>query len=300
MNNNEKQKKQLWYVRRENTVEGPYPAGLITRYILLGRIHRSDEVSSGDDTWTKVSDVPGLVPEVVQLNMDDPISRQRLMAAKRWADERTVDDRRQSSRGVSPNRRAEDRRTSHSDEEMKRRNVGEITAEKRQQKRHDRRLAGLIAISIVIAAGVAMYLLKPEPPVSVVECDTPPNAGVNWNNCHKAGATLYNVNLIGALMTNMSLVNADLHDSHMVKADLSYSDLSVANLRDADLREAILVGVDLRHSDLSNANLKGADLSYADLTEAVIQGAQIKDAKLGNAIWIDGRKCDSDSIGRCQ
>jgi hypothetical protein len=298
--NKEKQKKRLWYVRRDNSVQGPYPAGLITRYILLGRIRRSDEISSGDDTWTKISDMPELIPEVVQLNSDDPISRQRLMAAKRWADERTVEDRRHLSHGVSHNRRAEDRRFSYGDEEIKHRNVGDITEEIRLQKKKDRRLAGYIAISIVIASGIAMFLLNPVPPVSAIDCDIPPHSGINWNNCHKEGAILTNVNLIGAQMTNMNLMNADIHDSQLVKADLSYSDLSASNLKGTDLRAAILVGADLRQSDLSNSNLKGADLSYADLSEANIRDAQIEDARLGNTIWIDGHKCGPDSIGQCQ
>jgi len=300
MNNSEKQKKRLWYVRRSNAVLGPYPEGLVTRYILLGRIHRSDEISSGDDVWRKVSDVPGLIPEVMQLGMDDPISRQRLMAAKRWADERSTDDRRQSGEGVAQNRRAEDRRSSLADEETKRRNVGDITQEIRKQKKKDRLYAGLIAVCIVIASGVAVYQFKPKPPEIAINCNASPQPGIDWNNCHKEGATLNNANLIGALMTNMVLTNADLHESLLGKADLSYSTLSIANLRSTDLHDAIMVGVNLRKSNLSNADLKGADLSYADLTAANIRGAQMKNTRLGNAIWIDGRKCGPDSIGRCE
>ena len=243
--------------------------------------------------------MPELIPEVMQLKMEDPISRQRLMAAKRWADERNVGDRRQTGQGVSQDRRAEDRRISYNEGEVKLRDVGSITEEKRQQKRHDRRLAGLIAVSIVIAAGIAMYLLKPKPPVLAIDCNAPPGPGVNWDNCHKEGAALINVNLIGAKMTNMDLVNADLRGSQLVKTDLSYSNLSVSSLRGADLREAVLVGVNLRQSDLSNTNLKGADLSYADMADANIQGAQMEDSKLDNAIWIDGRTCGRGSTGKC-
>jgi len=299
MNNAGKQKRQLWYVRRNNTVQGPYPAGLITRYILLGRMHRTDEISTGDDVWSKISDVPELIPEVVQLNMEDPVSRQRLMAAKRWADERAVEDRRRPGKGIADDRRAGDRRISMADEEIKRRNVGAITNEKRQQKKKDRWLAGLIAIGIVIALGVTMYFAKPRSPDSKVDCNASPQAGVNWSNCQKEGATLKNVDLIGAIMTNMNLNNADFEGSQLVKADLSYSILSISNLRNADLREAMLVGVNLRQSDLSNAKVKGADFSYADLSGANLLGVSMEDVKLDNAIWIDGRTCGRGSIGEC-
>jgi len=300
MNNSDKQKKQLWYVRRGTVVQGPYPVGLITRYILLGRIHESDEVSSGDNSWVKVADMPELVPEVMQSDMDDPVSRQRLMASKRWADERTKLDRRHLLKQVGANRRSDDRRVSVVDEAQKRGQTEDFIKEIVEQKEKDRLLAGMIAVSIVIAAGVAMYLLKPKPPDAVIDCNVLPQAGINWSNCHKEGVDLGGVNLIGATMNNMDLSKADLHDSQLVKADLSYSNLSVTNMRDADLREANLVGVNLRQSELANANLKGADLSYADLTGANIQGALMEGVALGNAIWLDGSKCSPDSIGQCR
>jgi len=299
MNSGDKHKAQIWYVRRDNEIHGPYPAGLVTRYILLGRIHKTDEVIAGDAAWSKISDVPELIPEVVQLNMDDPVSRQRLMAAKRWADERMVDDRRQSRMGVQHNRRSQDRRVSRDEEEVKHRNVAEITKEKRVKTKKDRIFAGLIATGIVIALAVAMFIVKPRTTEVAIDCNAGPNAGVNWSNCHKEGARLRDANLAGAIMTTMSLGNADLDGSRMFKADLSYSTMSISTLRNADLRQAILVGVNLRQSDLENANLEGADLSYADLTGANIRGIRLGNAKLDNAIWIDGQTCGQGSTGQC-
>ena len=300
MSKNDKQKRQLWYVRRGNAVQGPYPAGLITRYILLGRIHESDEISSGDNSWVKVAEMPELVPEVMQSSMDDPVSRQRLMAAKRWADERTKVDRRHLLKKIGADRRSDDRRVSVVEEAQKRGQTEDLIKEIGEQKEKDRKLVGMIAGSIVIAAAVAMYLLKPKPPDAMIDCNALPVAGVNWSNCHKEGADLGGVNLIGAIMNNMDLGNADLHDTQLVKADLSYSNMSVTNLRNADLREANLVGVNLRQSELANANLKGADLSYADLTGANIRGVLMDGARLGNAIWVDGGECRPDSIGQCR
>ena len=34
-----------WFTRREGVIRGPFPAGEITRYILLGRIRLDDELS---------------------------------------------------------------------------------------------------------------------------------------------------------------------------------------------------------------------------------------------------------------
>src|SRR3569623_396783 len=85
----------VWYVRRGDEVKGPYPSGLITRYVLLGRVRADDEVSMDGATWGLVSDHPDLIPSVMK-NPD--AAPQRLEAARRWADER--DGERRSADGA--------------------------------------------------------------------------------------------------------------------------------------------------------------------------------------------------------
>ena len=160
MNSRDKQKKQLWYVRRGSEMMGPYPAGMITRYILLGRIQESDEVSCGDNVWHKVTDVQELVPEVMQTSMDDPMSRQRLMAAKRWADERTKGDRRLLMKTIGTDRRTDDRRASTVDVVQPRENAEDQINEQIEVKEKDRQIGKIIVISVVVAVVIAMYLLN--------------------------------------------------------------------------------------------------------------------------------------------
>ena len=81
--------KPSWYIHRNGKVEGPYPAGLVSRYILLGRLEESDRISPDGQEWVSVKDVPELIPKILNGDMNDPYVRDRLLAARRWADERT-------------------------------------------------------------------------------------------------------------------------------------------------------------------------------------------------------------------
>ena len=71
--------------------------------------------------------------------------------------------------------------------------------------------------------------------------------------------------------------------------DLSGAPLEWENLRGANLAGANLTGAALQGADLRNANLRGANL----------RNANIQRAKLGNAIWIDGRRCIDMAVGSC-
>ena len=90
-------KSQLWYVRRGGQTRGPFHAGLLRRYVLLGRLSLSDEASRDNETWTAIAQLPDLIhPAMQDLDMDDPVALDRLLAAKRWADERYGPGRRSS------------------------------------------------------------------------------------------------------------------------------------------------------------------------------------------------------------
>ena len=78
----------MWYLRKNGEVKGPYPAGLISRYILLGRINDGDEVSGDGEEWLVIRDIPELIPDVMKGDASDPLVQERLQAARRWADER--------------------------------------------------------------------------------------------------------------------------------------------------------------------------------------------------------------------
>src|SRR3569832_663567 len=112
----------VWYVRRKGEVKGPYPAGLITRYILLGRIREDDELSPDGSVWTLVQEHRELIPDVIKAAATDPAAQQRLDAARRWADERNTQrrgDAHDAEEGVTvTERRAESTGNRRSDEEL--------------------------------------------------------------------------------------------------------------------------------------------------------------------------------------
>lgn len=86
--------KQLWYTRRDKEIRGPFPAGLVTRYILLGRITEKDELSVDQVSWQRINDVPDLIPEEMKLDLSIPENQEKLRIARMREDEREVKDRR--------------------------------------------------------------------------------------------------------------------------------------------------------------------------------------------------------------
>ena len=85
---------QLWYTRREKEIRGPFPAGLITRYILLGRIREDDQLSVDQLSWQLVNEVSELVPEELKLDLSLPENQEKLRIARLREDEREASDRR--------------------------------------------------------------------------------------------------------------------------------------------------------------------------------------------------------------
>lgn len=78
---------QFWFTRRAGQVRGPYPGAEISRYLLLGRLRESDEVSPDRHDWRRLADHPELIPEVVR----EPDSE---TGRRRRADQRRSPERR--------------------------------------------------------------------------------------------------------------------------------------------------------------------------------------------------------------
>lgn len=299
----DKTQHQLWFTRRGEAVQGPFPAGQIMRYVILGRVLLSDEVSTDGKVWVPLSQVPEMIPEIVQSDADDPALSQRLQAAKRWEDERGRNRRRDEAAIEADQRGAEDRRKQAASAARRPRTarpdrLGEHIA----QNRRNRLVSALIAVGVLAFLGMLVVVYRPATKVGStgLECAQPPAPGVEWSNCAFDGRRLARADLTGAQMKNMRLTRADLSGAVLERADLSYSELAVARLRDARLGGAVLVGASLRGADLGGADLAGADLSYADLLGADLTGANLGAATLDNAIWIDGNICAPGSVGRCQ
>jgi len=280
-----------WYVRRGKEIKGPFPTGLLSRQILLGRVRGSDEVSHDREEWRAVNRVPSLIPDVMRevlANPDDEEARERLEAARRWADER------RSVRDVEDERREDE----PEDLINYRRSLGERPNERRGPSRATVRAYLVVAVLVAVVVAVP-FLLPSQKGGSEPDCKAPPAPGVNWSNCQMEGVHHPNVDLAGAELRNTDLSGALLRTANLAKADLAYANLALATLSGANLSGADLKGASLRSADLTNADLSGADLSYADLRNATIDQATLAGVNLSSALWIDGSECAPGSVGHC-
>jgi hypothetical protein len=280
---------QNWYVRRGKEVKGPYPAGLVSRYILLERISERDEVSRDRQEWLCVADVPELIPEVLRTaraNPEDEEAQQHLVAARRWADER------REKKGPLP--QAGERR---SDGAMVFRHPARDD-EGRPAALISRRDYLTVAVILLILVAIP-FLLPSGPKPSDPQCEAPPAPAINWSNCRLEGRQYPNADLAGANLRNANLTGTVLRAANLAGADVSYANLTLANLRGTNLSLANLKGATLRNTDLSNANLENADLSYADLSTVDLDTVNLAGAKLDYAVWRGGVVCMPGSVGEC-
>ena len=299
------QNQLLWYTRRASDgsgIKGPFPSGLVSRYILLGRVLLTDEVSVDSETWRPVQEIPELIPRVMLGDASDPVILERLNAAKRWADERLARDRRagQPPGGELHGRRAGDRRQAELAEVVQHR----VAKTKRLIEMKESPVArGRGMIMALGIGGVLMlaFVFMPHQEIQnpVRDCLSSAHPKAEWNGCKMEGAQLDRANLQGAHLRETILNGASLQEASMKNADLSYAELNFSNLRLPDVSGAILLGASLRGANLTSANLRGANLSYANFAGADVSSANLQGATLGNAIWIDESRCAPQSIGRC-
>jgi hypothetical protein len=267
---------RLWFVRRDKNVQGPFPEPLVCRFLAIGRLVDTDEVSQDGTYWRQVEDVPVLTQGVQALleptgvgeEADEAWVEDRGKAALRWLDERKSPDPRgrqappQFDAAIMERRSGRDRRKMSETVELKayREGRGDFESWLRNRRQRYGPAAGFVALLLLLLTLIAL-LLKPVNPIAVglqisnSDCAAAARKGVNWSGCDKDGALL-----VGA-----------------------------------DLRSAELVGTSLKQ-----ANLSFADLSRANLLQAELRGANLSGARLGNAVWVDGRVCAEGSVGLCK
>jgi len=324
------QANHLWYTRRGNIVRGPFPAPQISRFILLGRLIETDELSPDQINWQPVSTVPVLIPEELKADPKDPQARERLLQARMREDERSATDRRQREGKDVPtlDRRhqgSSDRRQQEDTELIRHREVKTAIAEASKaetsvQGANSNFLRVFMALLVVSGLIGGAWYYQPWQMLEASDCQAPAQPWVNWSNCMMEGAHLAAADLRGARMRNANLAGADLRGSHLGGADIAYTNLVGANLTSTEMTQAALVGANLRNADLSQAKLDGANLAYAvfqganltavdltgadmtntDLKGAMITFAKLADAKLSNAVWTDGKVCAVGSVGECK
>jgi len=317
------QSKQRWYTRRGKQIRGPFPAPQISRFILLGRIHDTDELSTDQLSWQKVLDVPILIPDELKADLSDPKAHEKLMIARMREDERTARDRRDESEENSamPERRTRDngRRQDEAAAMLRHREIKTAIAEAAAQRKHHYFLRGVLATLFLVSIISAAWYFQPWQEQESADCNARPQPWVNWNNCLMEGVKLVTADLRGAHLRNANMGGADLRGAYLGGADIAYTNLVGANLSGAELAQAIMLGANMRNADLAGASLNSADLSYAilqgadltntdlresnlsnaDLSGATLDASKLEGARLDHAIWLDGSVCAIGSVGSC-
>ena len=295
---------QLWYFRKGEQVQGPFPSGLISRHLILGRLGMEDEVSVDGEIWGKIKDNPELIPDILKADPEDEMAEERLKAARRWADEREVNlddysgDDRRDEEGIE----SEEARLARFRAKMAKRDI-----ERRKSEKNKYVVGGIllfIGLAVLIPAGIYYASIEKKDAISFVlknqsNCNTPVGPGINWNNCQIPGIRLDKQNLSSSSLRTANMIGASLSQTNLFEADISYANLSGALLREAKLENAIAKGTSLRGAIFIDANLRNADFSYADLTGADLTGADLTNTRFDHAIWVNRVVCAAGSIGGC-
>lgn len=291
--------KGLWYVRQGGRVRGPFPAGQISREILLGRLRDTDELSHDREHWQPLSALPQLVPDVMR-HTDTEEGRQHLLLARLREDERLHDRRTAGTAEAEASQRHGDRRTVESFDVVAHRDrVSRWSTIENREERNLLLPAAVIMITLFIL-GTYFLWYRPAPPSAERNCLALPASSVNWSGCDMSARNLSRLDLDQAQLSNAKLSRANLQATRLTRADLSYADLVGADLSMANLQKAILKGAVLRNAQLAQADLRDADLGYVSLQGADLSGALLSGANFEKAIWTDGRVCAAGSVGDCR
>jgi hypothetical protein len=274
----------LWYVRKADTVSGPFPARQIAVALSNGELARDDDISLDGEQWLSI-EASGQFPirsGGAQNGVADPAWRsEREKARSRWQRDEVV-----AIPGASPPESSH-LRSLAADHDTTR---ALLDAESR------RRPSLIVALlGVLLLAGVAVLIWLGDGSDSVraslgkaAVCAAPAAPGASWAGCAKPGVALAAADLRG-----MDFQRTRLEGARFAGANLSYADFSRAVLRGADFSGANLMGAKFAGADLTGCDLRRADLRYATLTGALIDGMRYEGAVLGRTAWIDGTLCET-------
>lgn len=266
---------QTWYARRGSTLLGPYTGDELERYVLLGRIRLSDRVSSDGQTWFRLGECEGLIPDAMR-DLETPEGRARYEAARREVDQR--------SGGSTPRR----------------------GGRRQQDPGTVRPLLALwgggaaLAVVVAVLVGIGAQLDFGGTPQSQPDCAAEAAPGVDWSYCVFNEISLpAGADLSGLVAVHVAMPGAVLRAVNLRDARLAHADLAGADLREADLARANLEGADLRATRLEGATLAAAQLQRADLRAADLDDVDLDGADLSGAAWASGEWCRDGSVGEC-
>lgn len=289
--------RRLWFVRRNGEIKGPFISAQITRNILLGRLYPNDELSLDQEYWQQIAMHRELYPEVMQ---ETPVNEESVNIAKLQVDERIAEQRRERQNMKEERRRTRDRRAHESDIALIHRQHRKETEDGLKNKLKRPKIPFLSLLLVVVAIIGFGFVLKPKDMALQADCAAVPVAGVNWSNCTFIELNVENKNLSFSTLSDAVINNSNLMGVNLSGSNMAYTEITASDLSYANLENTRLVGANLKNTDLRYASLKNADLSYADLSRSLLAGADFYNARFDNAIWVDGKKCKKESIGRCR
>ncbi len=269
---------QLWYLKVKGQVKGPFATGLISKNILLGRIHPNDLLSQDKEIWRKASSVREVMPDVIK-HRNEPNYKERLKAARRWADER------EQVREVGADGKAKIFATRKKITHLRIKTLGFI---------------GILSfVAIISGLVITLFLFTPEDPLAKIDCNATQGEGRIFDGCHLQRKNFTKKSLKNSSFKNTLLQNTQFSYAILQNSNFDYANLSHATLSHANFTQASLRAVDLRSALLYKTNFSNADLSYADLTGAKVSKINLTGAILNNTVWFDGNICNKASIGKC-
>ncbi|MGE3296885.1 MAG: pentapeptide repeat-containing protein [Porticoccaceae bacterium] len=292
---------RTWFTREQGIVKGPFPSGMIRRFVLLGRLTAGSEVSPDGRSWHSLGEISRLTPKERRSRQKD-LARAFGEVVRGWDDERNGERRKDAEAMAHAGRRKGDRRRPElaamvALRKLRQRSAGSV-------KKQPSRLAPCLWLAALLvplcAAGIYQALTLTADIPAQQDCTAAPAAAVDWTRCNRKGAHLPDVELSRARMADADLEGALLRNARLGGADLSYANLQAVDLAGANLAGTVLVGADLRAANLTGAHLAQANLSFADLRGARIDGARLAGAKFDGALWLDGVTCGPESTGACR
>lgn len=261
---------KLWYWKKGGKVTGPFPSGLLQKYIILGRVKPDDLMSRDKQFWQRAATIRELIPDVVR-HKNDPNYEERLEAARRWADDRS-----------------DDRDGGH---------------KKKRNTRLGIKVLGWKGMTLVIlllsGAIWSAFHFTPEKSFMEVDCSAIPKAGSVFDGCDLQNWDFSGKDLTGVSFRNSNLTGANFSNAILNNAALQYSDLSQANLTKTKMKKANLTAAKLAGATINGTNFRGADLSFADLTKARARKVRFKSTKLAKTVWFNGQVCAEQSVDKC-
>lgn len=292
---NEPYQHKYWYVRSKGVITGPFSSGVVRRHVLLGKINKSDDLSHDQHVWKRLVQLKELIPPVLNIDPQNPITSQRLAAARRWAS----DDGEQGdlSRGMKNISADTSNNDPLNDKQLGSTITKKIDAIKREKIKNNL-FTLLIFILLVITIGYYIILTEPRT-YEPINCELKEEPGLVYNYCLFQGLVFEGKNIENISLENANLSGANISYSNLKGSKLSYSNMTSIVAIATNFESSVLIGVNLRNSNLNNANFINSNLSYADLSAANIQDTDFTNANLSNTRWINGEICLPGSVGVC-